>query len=139
MVAIGTSWTTIATKTDGRFHLKYQMYYANQSVANNTTQVYRRLLLTIDTYGAMGANTYAYSGTGMTSASGGSVSLGAGDHVLLSGNSTVTHNSDGTWSQSVTGTANFGGTYIWTTPSTTATLPTIPRTSQQPGVNVIYT
>ena len=130
MVAIGTSWTTIATKTDGRFHLKYQMYYANQSVANNTTQVYRRLLLTIDTYGAMGANTYAYSGTGMTSASGGSVSLGAGDHVLLSGNSTVTHNSDGTWSQSVTGTANFGGTYIWTTPSTTATLPTIPRTSQ---------
>ncbi len=129
MTQIGTNWTTIGQSDNGRFHLKYQAYYSTQDVANNRTYVYRRLLLTVDTYGEISAVNYEFSGTNLNTASGGYIAYSAGDHVLTTGEGYVYHSSDGSWSQSVTGTANFGGAYVWTA-SGTATLPTIPRTSQ---------
>lgn len=128
MTKVLQAWTNIGVYDNGRFHLKYQMWADPADVANNRTYVWRRLLLHVDEYGSLSAGSYAYSGTGMTSASGGSVSFGEGDHVLLSSEGYVTHNADGTWSQAVSGSANFGNYYVWSC-SGTAELETIPRAS----------
>ena len=129
-VAFG-AWTDVATFTENWFTLKYQMWAqarSNDDIANNRTYVWRQLVLTVTGGGSLSAISYEYTATGMPSASGSSVSFTAGDYVLLSSEGYVNHNSDGTWSQAVSGSTNFGNSIFWSC-SGTAELETIPRTS----------
>lgn len=128
MTKVLQAWTDIASTTENWFTLKYQMWADPYDIANNRTKVWRRLLLSVADGGSLGAISYEYSATGMASASGGAVSFTAGDYVLLSSEGYVTHNADGTWSQAVSGSVNFGNYIFWNC-SGTAELETIPRTS----------
>lgn len=137
MTAVGTDWTTIGTKDDGLFHLYYQMKRGTQDTTNNRTYVYRRLRLV--TTGSLSTNYGAvYSGTGFTTKTlSGYVAITAGTYDLLTAEGYVAHDSNGDWSQSVTGTANYGnGTFVWTA-SGTASLPNIPHTIPAPSSVVV--
>lgn len=128
MTKVLQAWTDIATTSENWFTLRYQMWADPADVANNRTYVWRRLLLSVADGGSLGAISYEYSATGMASASGGAVSFTTGDYVLLSSEGYVSHNADGTWSQAVSGSVNFGNYIFWNC-SGTAELETIPRAS----------
>lgn len=130
------AWTTIGQYDNGRFHLKYQMWANEPDVANNRTYVWRRLQFDVDSGGVLTAISHEYSGTGMTAESGGAVDIRA-SVTLLASEGYVSHASDGTWSQKVTGAVNFGNSIFWNCEGT-AELETIPRTSK-PSVSTIQT
>lgn len=128
-VTIGTSTTNITTYSNGKFQLYYQMWYTQQDIANNRTYIHRQFVFRVLSGGSMGSVRTTISATGMPSATRGSETFTEGIYILTSSEGWVNHNSDGTWSQSVTGTVNFGDTYIWSVYQETAVLPTIPRAS----------
>jgi len=133
-INVGTSWTTICNNNiSSNYTLAYQMYRGTQDVANNRTYVYRRVLLIVRYTGVSGPGWEA-SGTGMTTSShpSSTADLSVGTHVVLTGEGWVNHNSDGSWSQNVSGAYRYGWTgsswqYVWGTGTNTAVLPSLPR------------
>lgn len=109
----------------------YQIGYdlVSQSTANNTS--------TVKFYGVLNVtNNYVSWSSGSASVRGISTGIGTyyskGSHTLIQTQVTITHNADGTYSATVSG--SLSTTFVSGTASGKITLPTIPRASQ-PSIN----
>ena len=131
MATIGTSWTNVASQqvTVNAFSVTFYIdaRYTSQDTANNTTTREVRLRSVVNSGSGSGSD-YSFACTGCTSKSGSAVWY-FGNETILSGSGTLTHNSDGTKSETLTATADC---YIFSSAVTfsgTATYPTIARQS----------
>ena len=130
MATLTTSWQNIAnwsyTFTPGNtvtFYLDAK--YSYQSIANNTTDIQTRLTSSLNWGNASGAGyTYTCSYAPTVSGSG---TWTFGNETITSGSATITHNSDGTKSLTLSASAanNYWG--FNNTFSANVSLPTIPR------------
>lgn len=131
MANITTSWTNVAstTQTIGAMNISFYIdaRVTSQDTANNKTTREIRFRSVVNSGSGSGSD-YEFTCTGCTSKSGSAVWY-FGDETILSGSGTITHNSDGTKSETLTATADC---YIFPskiTMSGTATYPTIARQS----------
>lgn len=131
MANITTAWTEVAKKqtTVGAMTITFyiEARVTSQDTANNKTTREIRFRSDVNSGSGSGSD-YEFTCTGCTSKSGSAVWY-FGDETILSGSGTITHNSDGTKSETLTATADC---YIFPskiTLSGTATYPTIARQS----------
>ena len=134
MATSGSKSVTVTSNHTLRFEWSLQ----NQSITDNTSDIYWELYVDTDAYGAIslgGSQAWSVTIDGQTKSGADSGGFSKNSHKLLgSGTVTVTHSSDGskTFSYSFEKLFGFtwGGTYRGTyTGSGNGTLTTIPRTS----------
>ena len=130
MATLSTSWQNIAnwsyTFTPGNtvtFYLDAK--YSSQSIANNTTEIQTRLNSALNWGSASGAG-YNYTCSYAPTVSG-SGSWNFETETITSGSGTITHNSDGTKSLTLSANVSNNGWGFNHTLSATVSLPTIPR------------
>ena len=138
---IGTSWTTLGSTSityDGvTVYFYLEGYRGTQSIENNITVIYTRLRAKIAKYSYMSSYGYYFSATYTNTLSGSGIYTfenrnGSTEKYfnLTSGNKTVTHNTDGTWSSKFTASIKLTGLSKTASISSDVTVPTIPRASK---------
>lgn len=128
MTTLSTSWQSIASYTWNQtaqvtFYLDAK--YSTQSIANNTTTIQTRLRSVLNSGGISGAG-YNYTCSYAPTVSGSGTWVFATE-TITSGESTITHNSDGTKSLSLSASMKNNYWGLNKTISATVSLPTIPR------------
>ncbi len=130
MATLTTSWQSFATAsytfTPGNtvtFYLEAK--YSSQSIANNTTDIQTRLRSTLNWGSASGAG-YNYTCSYANTVSG-SGTWTFTNETITTGSGTITHNSDGTKSLSLSATAKNNYWGFNKSLSATVDLPRIPR------------
>ena len=128
MTTLSTSWQSIASYTWNQtasvtFYLDAK--YSTQSIANNTTTIQTRLRSVLNSGGISGAG-YNYTCSYAPTVSG-SGTWNFETETITNGESTITHNSDGTKSLSLSASMKNNYWGLNKTISATVSLPTIPR------------
>lgn len=128
MATLTTSWQSIASYTWNQtasvtFYLDAK--YSTQSIVNNTTTIQTRLRSVLNSGGISGAG-YNYTCSYAPTVSGSGTWVFATE-TITSGESTITHNSDGTKSLSLSASMKNNYWGLNKTISATVSLPTIPR------------
>ena len=128
MATLTTSWQSIASYTWNQtaqvtFYLDAK--YSTQSIANNTTTIQTRLRSVLNSGGISGAG-YNYTCSYAPTVSG-SGTWNFETETITSGESTITHNSDGTKSLSLSASMKNNYWGLNKSISATVNLPTIPR------------
>lgn len=130
MATLTTSWTTYASASysTGAATIKFslQARYTSQSIANNTTAVQTRLRSDYTKGSSISGAGYKFTCTYCSTVSG-SGTWTFEDEVITSGSKTVSHNSDGTKTLSLSATAYNKYWNFTKNLSASVTLPTIPR------------
>lgn len=130
-MALGTGWTNIASgsQTINGATLTYYLdaKLDSQSIANNTSSISTRARTVFSGY-YMQSYGYSFSCTGCTTKSGSGV-YNFTTETVLTGSTTVTHNTDGTGSLSMSGACTGSGIGLNISISGSVSLPTIPRAS----------
>ena len=132
MATLTTSWKTYASSSFSTGTATVTFYleakYSSQSIAGNTTSVQTRLRSALTSgYSITGAG-YKFTCTYAPTVQGSSM-WNFGNEVITSGSSTVTHNSNGTKSISLSASAYNKAWNFTRNMSATVSLPTIPRTA----------
>jgi len=132
MANISSSWTTVASKTwkSGNFSATFylQARVNSQSIANNQSVIQTRLRSVRNSYTFSGYP-YKFTCSYCTSISGNSMWTVETKNILTSSNKTITHNSSGSKSISLSATASITGLGLSVSLSGTAVLPSIPRSA----------
>ncbi len=128
MTTLSTSWQSIASYTWNQtaqvtFYLDAK--YSSQSIANNTTTIQTRLRSVLNSGSISGAG-YNYTCSYANTVSGTGVWTFATE-TITTGNGTITHNSDGTKSLSLSASMKNNYWGLNKTISATVDLPRIPR------------
>lgn len=131
MATLTTSWTTYASASysTGAATIKFslQARYTSQSIANNTTAVQTRLRSDYTKGSSISGAGYKFTCTYCNTLSGSGTWYFNDEVIIESGSKTISHNSDGTKTLSLSATAYNKYWNFTKNLSASVTLPTIPR------------